>query len=128
MMARRRRPPLVGVVGLALALSTGCLGSFAPPPTPPQMGRERTVTIRVEGTSGVAFTGSYGTPLSTVSARGTVPAQYVVTTAVAVAATFVKDTEDGELVVRLLADGREIMRRTTSQPFGTVVLAYQFVQ
>lgn len=112
----------------ALAVSAGCLGSFAPPPTPPDMGRERTVTIVVEGTPGLAFTGSYGTALSTVSARGTVPAQYTVKTAVAVAATFVKETEEGELVVRLLADGREIMRRTTGQPFGTVVLAYQFVQ
>ncbi|MGH2453347.1 MAG: hypothetical protein ACRDF5_06245 [bacterium] len=122
------RLPILGLITASLLLATGCLGSFAPPPTPPQMGRERTVTILVEGTPGLAFTGSYGTPLSTVSARGTVPAQYTVTTAVAVAATFVKDTDAGDLVVRLLADGQEIMRRRTSQPFGTVVLAYQFVQ
>jgi len=122
------RPPILGLLAASLLLASGCLGSFAPPPSPPDMGRERTVTILVEGTAGLAFTGSYGTPLSTVSARGTVPAQFTVKTAVAVAATFVKEVEEGELVVRLLADGQEIMRRATTQPFGTVVLAYQFVQ
>jgi len=86
------------------------------------------VAILVEGTPGLTFTGSYGTPLSTLSARGTVPTEYTVKTAVAVAATFIKEVEEGELVVRLVADGQELMRRTTRQPFGTVVLAYQFVQ
>lgn len=124
----RPRASILGLISAFALLASGCLGSFAPPPTPPAMGRERTVTILVEGTAGLAFTGSYGTPLSNISARGTVPAQYTVKTAVAVAATFVKEIEDGELVVRLLSDGREIMRRTTRQPFGTVVLAYQFVQ
>ncbi len=123
-----RLAPRLVLVTLTLALSAGCLGSFAPPPTPPRLGQERTVSILVEGTPGLAFTGSYGTPLSNVSARGTVPAQFTVKTAVAVAATFIKEVEEGELVVRLLADGQEIMRRATTQPFGTVVLAYQFVQ
>jgi hypothetical protein len=122
------RPPILGLITAFLLLAGGCLGSFAPPPPPPDMGRERTVAILVEGTPGLTFTGSYGTPLSTVSARGTVPAQYTVKTAVAVAATFIKEGEEGELVVRLVADGQELMRRTTRQPFGTVVLAYQFVQ
>ncbi|MBI3975588.1 MAG: hypothetical protein HY334_04275 [Armatimonadetes bacterium] len=118
----------IGTSALALVLATGCLGSFAPPATRPGLGRERTVTILVEGTPGLAFTGSYGTPLSTVSTRGTVPARYTVKTAAAVAATFVKEQEEGELILRLLADGQEVMRRTTRAPFGTVVVAYQFVQ
>lgn len=60
------------------------------------------------------------------SARGTVPAQFVVKTRVAVVATFTKAAAEGELVVRVLVDGQEVLRRATSLPYGTVVISRQF--
>lgn len=129
--AARRRPlplstaTLVILAGLGAA---GCLGSFAPPPIRPGMIRQQTVTIAVEGTPGLPFAGSYGTAQSTQAVHGTVPATYTVTSAVGVAATFSKEVEQGELVVRLLVDGREVFRRRTTQPFGTITAAYSLVR
>ncbi len=123
------RPHAVLLILLSLALiAGGCLGSFAPPPVRPGMIRQRTVTILVEGTPGLPFTGSYGTAQRTQSARGTVPATYTVTTAVGVAATFSKETEQGELVVRLLVEGKEVFRRATTLPFGTIIAAHSLVR
>ncbi len=113
---------------LPLFAASGCLGSFAPPPVRPGMIREQTVTILVEGTPGLPFTGSYGTAQTTQSVRGAIPATYTVQSAVGVAATFSKETEQGELVVRLLVDGREVFRRATTLPFGTVTAAYSLVR
>jgi hypothetical protein len=90
--------------------------------------REQTVTILVEGTPGLPFTGSYGTAQTTQSVRGAIPATYTVKSAVGVAAAFSKETEQGELVVRLLVDGREVFRRATTLPFGTVTVAYSLVR
>ncbi len=120
--------PRVALLMLAAFLASGCLGSFAPPPIRPGMIREQTVTILVEGTPGLPFTGSYGTAQATRSVRGAVPATYTVKSAVGVAATFSKETEQGELVVRLVVDGTEVFRRATTLPFGTVVAAYSLVR
>jgi hypothetical protein len=94
----------------------------------PGMIRQQTVTILVEGTPGLPFAGSYGTAQGTQSVRGSVPATYTVQSAVGVAATFSKETEQGELVVRLLVEGREVFRRSTSLPFGTITAAYSLVR
>jgi hypothetical protein len=90
--------------------------------------RERTVTILVEGTPGLPFAGTYGTPQASQTVRGAVPATYTVTSAVGVAVTFSKEVEQGDLVVRLLVDGREVLRRTTSRPYGTITAAYSLVR
>jgi hypothetical protein len=82
----------------------------------------------VEGTPGVTFEGSYGTPVQTVPVRGTVPAQYSLKTPVAVVASFTMTTTDGELVVRLMVDGREAQRRRTTVPFRSIVVSQQFSQ
>lgn len=116
------------LITAAAALSAGCLGSFAPPPIRPGMIRQQTVTILVEGTAGLPFTGNYGTPQTRQSVRGTVPASYTVQSAVGVAATFSKETEAGEIVVRLLVDGREVFRRATTLPYGTITAAYSLVR
>ncbi|MDQ7858757.1 MAG: hypothetical protein QN174_04135 [Armatimonadota bacterium] len=84
--------------------------------------------VVLDGTPGVTFEGSYGTPLQTTSVRGTVPARYTVKTAVAVVASFSMTGGDGELVVRLLVDGREVQRRGTTVPFRTVIVSQQFSQ
>jgi hypothetical protein len=90
--------------------------------------REREVVVVLEGTPGVAFEGSYGTPLQTVPARGTVPARYSLKTAVAVAASFTMTSADGELVVRLVVDGQEVQRRSTTVPYRSIVISQQFSQ
>lgn len=113
---------------LLLLVASGCLGSFAPPPVRPGTVREQTVTIVVEGTPGLAFTGSYGTPSATSSAQGTVPARYTVKTAVGVAATFTKAGEQGDLVVRILVEDREVLRRATSAPYGTITVFHNVLQ
>ncbi|MDR7417723.1 MAG: hypothetical protein QN178_02300 [Armatimonadota bacterium] len=111
---------------LAVALtSAGCLMLAPRPDMRPGVGRERTVVISLEGTPGLAFEGSYGTPARSTAARGVVPAQFSVTTTVAVVAMFTKTDQDGELVVRVLVDGQEVQRRGTTQPFGSVIVNQQ---
>ncbi|HET8679833.1 MAG TPA: hypothetical protein VFM39_06905 [bacterium] len=104
----------------------GCVFLAPRPEYRPGVGVERTVTLQVEGTPGLAFEGSYGTPQSTTATRGTVPAQYRVKTAVAVAANFTKSAADGELVVRIIVDGQELQQRSTTAPFGSVVVLQRF--
>lgn len=127
-MTAARILALVPLTALLLLVATGCLGSFAPPPVRPGTVREQTVTILVEGTAGLAFTGSYGTPTVTSSAQGTAPARYTVKTAVAVAATFTKSSEEGELVVRILVEDREVLRRATTTPYGTITVVHRVLQ
>lgn len=84
--------------------------------------------LSVEGTRGLAFEGSYGTPTRTLPARGVVPARFEVKTSVAVVATFTKNAAEGELVVRVLVDGQEVQRRSTTAPFGTVMVLRPFAR
>jgi len=108
---------------LATAIfASGCLFLAPRPEFRPGAVREHTVILSVEGTPGLAFEGAYGTPQQSTSARGTVPAEFVVKTHVAVVATFTKAAAEGELIVRVLEDGTEVQRRSTSAPFGTVVV------
>jgi hypothetical protein len=109
---------------LAAGVLSGCVAAFVPehqetPPSPVAL------VVEVAGTPGVAFEGSIGTAPSSKSIDGQVPAQFTVETAVAVAVTATKKQEDGELTVRVLRDGRELARRTTSSPYGTVLLVYK---
>jgi hypothetical protein len=114
------------VVVAAAAVSAGCLALAPPPEFRPGAVRERTVVLSVEGTPGLAFEGSYGTPSKSLPARGTVPAQFSVKTSIAVVASFTKAAIEGELFVRILVDGQELQRRSTSAPFGTVVISQRF--
>lgn len=104
----------------------GCLALAPRPEFRPGAGVERTILLYVEGTPGLPFEGSYGTLQGTTSTRGTVPAQFQVKTAVAVAATFAKGAADGELIVRVVVDGRDMVRRSTTAPFGSVVVLQRF--
>jgi hypothetical protein len=121
-MALWRAPSLL-VVAL---VSGGCLLVAPRPEVRPGAFAERTVVLLLEGTPGLAFEGSYGTPAQSTSARGTVPAQFVMKTRVAVAATFTKAAAEGELVVRVLVDDQEVLRRSTSAPFGTILITRSF--
>ena len=109
---------------LAAGLLSGCVAAFVPehqetPPAP------ATIVVEITGTPGTAFEGSIGTAPSTKRIEGQVPAQFTVQTAVAVAVTATKKEEDGDLTVRLLRGGQELSRRTTSSPYGTVLLVYK---
>lgn len=118
-----RHGPLLLVIALA---SSGCLWVAPRPEVRPGAFAERTVVLVVEGTPGLAFEGSYGTPGQSTSARGTTPTQFVMKTRVAVAATFTKAAAEGELVVRVIVDDQEVMRRSTSAPFGTILITRSF--
>jgi hypothetical protein len=115
------------IIGTAVAVG-GCLLLAPRPEYRPGVGVERTVMLRIEGTPGLAFEGSYGTPQSSTGTRGMVPAQYQVKTAVAIAATFTKVAADGELVVRIIVDGQELQRRSTTAPFGSILILQRFSQ
>jgi len=109
---------------LAAGVLSGCVTAFVPehqetPPSPVA------VVVEITGTPGTTFEGSIGTAPSTKAIDGQVPAQFSVETAVAVAVSVTKKEENGELTVRLLRGGQEMSRRTTSSPYGTVLLVYK---
>lgn len=86
---------------------------------------EKTITIAVEGTPGLAFEGSYGTANDNQRVTGRVPAQYTVKSGAAIVVAFTKTGEEGDLVVRVLVDGTEVQRRQTDKPYGSVILTYR---
>jgi hypothetical protein len=114
------------VISVVALLASGCLMLAVRPDMPPGRFSERTITISLEGTPGLPFEGSYGTPSGTTSARGVVPAQYSVKTSVAVVAAFTKSVEEGQLIIRLLVDGKETQNSSTSAPYGNVVIQQRF--
>lgn len=116
------------LVAVLAGLSAGCLFLAPRPDVRPGAFRERTALLVLDGTAGLAFEGSYGTPAQSTAVRGRVPAQYEVRTSVAVIGTFTKGAAEGELIVRLLVDGQETQRRSTSAPFGTVIVSQRFSQ
>ncbi len=108
---------------LAPLVLAGCMTALVPehqetPPAPASL------VIEVSGTPGMSFEGAIGTAPSSKRIEGQVPAQFAVTTAVAVAVSVTKKQEDGELTVRVLRGEQEMTRRTTSSPYGTVLLVY----
>jgi hypothetical protein len=129
MAARHVRGTLLAaLVSLAVGGGGGCLFLAPRPEVRPGAFPERIVVISVEGTPGLSFEGSYGTPATTTPVRGVVPAQYTIKTQVAVAASFAKTTSEGELVVRVLVDGQEVARRSTTAPFGSIIVARSFAR
>ncbi len=121
-----RRTTSSGVLLILAALAAGCLFLAPQPEFRPGAFKERTVILSLEGTPGLAFEGSYGTPSKSTTARGVVPVQYMLKTSVGVVATFSKSGEEGELIVRVLIDGQEVQRRSTSAPLGTVIVSQVF--
>ena len=113
-------------LAIAVTVTAGCLGLAPPPETPPGRFVERAITIVIEGTPGLAFEGSYGTPGQTTPVKGTVPAEYSLKTSTAVVVSVSKSAADGELVVRVLVDAHEVQRRSTSAPFGPIVVMHRF--
>lgn len=125
-MIPRRLIGATALVAASAAATSGCLFLAPRPDVGPGTFRERTVILVIDGTAGLPFEGSYGTPAKTTAVRGAVPTQFTVKTAVGVVGTFTKSAADGELVVRVMVDGQEVQRRATSAPFGTVTVSQLF--
>jgi hypothetical protein len=119
-LAKRLGPVLLALAACALS---GCVAAFVPEhqETPPAAA---SVVIEITGSPGLTFEGSIGTAPSTKSIAGQVPAQYTVETAIGLAVSVTKKGEDGDLTVRILRAGKEVSRRSTSSPYGTVLLVY----
>ena len=110
---------------LAAGLLSGCAATALVPEHQEIPPAPATIVVEITGTPGIPFEGSIGTAPSSKRIEGQVPAQFTVETAVAVAVSATKKEEDGELTVRLLRGGQEMSRRTTSSPYGTVLLVYK---
>lgn len=116
----------VPVVLTGVLLASGCLFLAPRAEFRPGFATEHAVVLFVEGTPGLAYEGSYGTTSASKTARGVVPAQFALTTSIAVVASFTKGDAAGELIVRVVVDGQEVQRRSTTAPYGNVVIARTF--
>jgi len=106
---------LVSIGGLFFA---GCGGSLS---------TDSEFQIKVSGTTGLEFSGSYMTVTSggqstSKSVEGTVPAQYTVTGNM-VSVAFQKQVESGTLKVEILKDGKVINSSDTTAAYGVVSVA-----
>lgn len=88
---------------------------------------ESKFTIKVSGTSGLKFSGSYmtvraGGASTSKSVEGTVPAEYNLR-GIIVSCTFQKQSEKGNLRVDIFKDGTGVSQSETSAPYGVVSVA-----
>ena len=118
-----------------VAMSGGCGGSAGSEQPSEVTGRERgikTATIRVTGTPGTPFKGSYGsTSAGTESVEGEVPQDYKVrynglpNSFDGVTAKVQKREEDyGKLTVQIIVDGQTKKERSTAAGFGVVKVSW----
>lgn len=104
---------ILGVLFLSLI---GCSGS----------GGNSDFTIKVTGTNGLSFSGSYmgvtsgGTTSKSVD--GTVPATYTVSGSI-VSCSFQKKSESGSLAVQILKDNKVVKESDTTAAYGVVTAA-----
>jgi len=108
---------------LALAIIIGVFVSQSPGFSPPS----QDFTIRVSGTSGLDFSGSYsvmkdGIITSSETVYGVVPTQYRAKGA-AVSAAFQKQSESGTLKVQILKGGKVVKEEQTTAAYGVVSVA-----
>lgn len=87
-----------------------------------------TVEIRITGSPGLSFSGSYGDLGGLRSVDGTVPATYTIVdpTYDMVSAVFQKQVEEGTLTVQLVKDGVVVASQTTTAAYGLVTVTYSF--
>ena len=87
------------------------------------------VEIRVMGTSGLSFSGSYGDLSGQTSVDGTVPATYTIVdpSGDIVSAVFSK-MEAGTLTVQLVKDGVVVESKTTTAVYGFVSVSHSFAE
>jgi len=90
---------------------------------------ESNFTIKVSGTSGLEFSGSYMTVMAggsstSKSVEGTVPAEYNVSGSI-VSCAFQKQSEGGTLKVTIIEGGKVVSESETSAAYGVVSAATQ---
>ena len=87
-----------------------------------------TVEIRVEGTWGIPFSGVYGDLGSSKSVDGTVPKTYTIEDPEGdiISAVFQKQGKSGELIVKLVKDGKVIKTESTTAEYGVVSVSHAF--
>jgi hypothetical protein len=122
---------LIGCLGLiVLAVIIGGIvlatGSGTPVVTP-TLSSDTEFQIKVSGTAGLPFSGSYmvvssGGQSVSKSVDGTVPTQYSVE-GMMVSVAFQKQTEDGTLKVEILRDGQVVKSSDTTAAYGLVSVA-----
>jgi len=121
------------VVVTAVLLSSGCnsnTGFDQPPET--TTAANKTATIRVTGTSGTPFQGSYGSAIdSTENVEGEVPQDYEVSYTApngsfgSVTASMQKRVDDySELTVQIVVDGETKKERSTAAGFGVAKVSW----
>ncbi len=120
-----RRPWIIGCVVLAILttviIASLVIGQCASTLQPDDF------TIRVSGTAGLQFNGSYGVTNSDGSSTsqtvdGTVPTEYQVTGTI-VSVVFQKQTEAGTLKVQIIKDGEVVKEAETTAAYGVVSVA-----
>lgn len=84
---------------------------------------KRQVEVRLSGTPGMKFHGSYGDVSGQQSVDGTLPASYSLTAEGVVSTTFQKQEAGGTLTVELVVDGRTVDSKSTSAEYGVVSAA-----
>jgi hypothetical protein len=89
-------------------------------------GGNSSYVVRVEGSPGLSFSGSYmgitGGGSQQQSVDGTVPASYTVSGSI-VSATFQKQSENGALTVSIEMNGHIVQKSSTSASYGVVSVA-----
>lgn len=85
--------------------------------------------IRVSGTDGTPFSGSYMAVTNGSSTShtvdGTIPESYMVSEATMVSVAFQKKSTDGSLTVTILRDGESVKTESTTAAYGMVTVATQ---
>jgi hypothetical protein len=85
------------------------------------------VTVRVTGTQGIPFSGSYGTAGGSMSSvEGVVPADYTLEPERfdSVSATMQKRGAEGELTVQILSDGEVLEEQSTTASYGVASVSH----
>jgi hypothetical protein len=125
----------VGAIIIALVLSSGCGGNADPKQvleTTTRASDTKTATIRVTGTSGTPFKGSYGLVSSTnESVEGVVPQDYEVSYKDpsgpfrTVKASMQKRVGNySTITVQIVVDGETKKERTTAAGFGVAKVSW----
>lgn len=98
--------------------------------TPTTQASPYTVEVRITGTSGISFLGSYGDLSGQTSVDGTVPATYTIVNPSGdiVSAVFQKMEETGTLTVQLVKDGVVVASQTTTAAYGVVSASHSFAE
>jgi hypothetical protein len=123
----------VVVVVTAAVLSSGCDSNAGyDQSSETTTGAKKTAIIRVTGTSGTPFQGSYGSAIaSTESVEGEIPQDYEVTytgpdgSFGSVTASMQKRVDDySELTVQIIVDGETKKERSTAADFGVAKVSW----